>query len=59
MPILEPISVAVEHGVKTQVHLASCLSVKPEMGGCLLTCKISGLRRPCVLLFQKGVKDAG
>lgn len=62
MPVSEPTSVAVGNGVKTQEHLVARLSVKPEMGGCLLTCKICGLRRlrrPCVLLLQKGVKDAG
>ena len=59
VPISEPVAVTGEYGGKTQQHLPVCLPVKPEMDECLLTCKICGLGRPCALLLQKGVKDAG
>lgn len=59
MPISEPVALAEGYGVLTGKPLVTCLSLKPEMGGCLLTCKKCGFIRSSVLLLQKGVKDAG
>lgn len=53
VPVSEPITGAVEYGAKTQQHLVACLSVKPDMSGCLLAWKICGLRRPRVVLSQE------